>query len=345
MSFEPPPDPRTARRSTIGRWVTFLLAIVLVVLVAYLGYVGFQGSAQLTDPPSPSRDCRTPAIAYDWVYEAINYDAASDSALADLPDPGDCPEPGAPAGTRLRTTDGIGLAGWYIPAGNGVGPTGPTVVLAHGHGSNKSGMLAYAAVLHDDYNLVLFDFRNHGQSDGTQTTVGALEQHDLSTMIDWVVNRKDPDQIALLGSSMGGGTALAEAVADQRVDAVILDSTHATLANALEARLADAGYPLSLPGSWSILLGSLLRTGQDLSSVDAIQTIRVYRRPILIIVGGQDDQIGGDDGQALLNAAEAGGSSAELRVCPGAGHGGPVGVCESDYREWVLGFLERSLAP
>ena len=111
-------------------------------------------------------------------------------------------------------------------------------------------------------------------------------------MIDWVVSKKEPERIAVLGVSMGGATALAEAVGDARVDALILDSTHATLANALQARLDAAGYPLSLPGSWAILLGSLLRTGQDISSVDPMQTIGSYARPLLIIVGGGDDSIG-----------------------------------------------------
>ena len=133
------------------------------------------GLGQLVDPPAPSTDCRTPALAYNWVYEAVNYDAASDAALADLPTRGAARGPALPPDDG-STSDEIGLAGWYIPAGNGSGPTGPTVVLVHGQGGNKSGMLEHAAVLHDEYNLVLFDFRNHGQSGGPQTTVGAREQ-------------------------------------------------------------------------------------------------------------------------------------------------------------------------
>jgi pimeloyl-ACP methyl ester carboxylesterase len=345
MPYEPPPDATTARRSAIGRWVSFALAVILVGLVAYLGYVGFQGSAQVAEPPTPSRDCRTPGMApYGWVYEAINYDAASDAALADLPDPDNCPGPGAPAGQRLQTTDGVEVAGWYIPAGNGAGPTGPTVVLAHGHGANKSTMLGHAAVLHDDYNVVIFDFRNHGQSGGSQTTGGVAEQADLRAVVDWIDAKKEPEQIAVLGSSMGGAASLNEAVSDQNVDALILDSTHATLASALQARLESGGFPLSLPGSWSILLGSLLRTGQDISAADPVQHIGLFDRPVLIIVGGQDASIGDQDGQDLLAAAEAGGTPAELKVCADAGHGGPLETCRGDYRDWVLGFLARSLA-
>jgi uncharacterized protein len=343
MPYEPPADARSVRRATIGRWVSFALAVILVGLVAYLGFVGFEGSAELVEPPSPSRDCRTP-VAFGWVYEAINYDAESDSGLADLPDQQNCPGPVAPAGPRLQTAEGIRLAGWYIPAGNGSGPTGPTLVLAHGHGANKSGMLAYAEVLHDAYNLVMFDFRNHGQSGGTQTTAGLLEQEDLRAVLDWIDTKKEPEQVAVLGVSMGGATALAEAVTDARVDALILDSTHATLAGALQARLEAGGYPLSLPGSWAILLGSLLRTGQDISAIDPIHSVTALRRPLLIIVGGRDDRIGDNDGQELLAAALEGDSAAVLEVCPSAGHGAEVTTCEGDYRDWVLGFLARSLA-
>jgi pimeloyl-ACP methyl ester carboxylesterase len=345
MPYEPPQDPRAARRSTITRWVSFALVAILLALVAYLAYIGVAGSGQLADPPSPSRDCRTP-LANRWVYEAINYDATSDAILADLPDPTDCPQQGAGAGGELTTKDGTSIAGWYVPSDSGSGPTGPTVVLAHGFGGNKSTMLAFAKLLHDDYNVVMFDFRNHGQSGGTQTTAGVLEEDDLRAVIDWIDDEKAPEQLAVLGVSMGGAAALSEAVGDQHVDALILDSTHATLANALQARLEREGYPLSLPGAWSILLGALIRTGQDVSAVDPVQRIAQYHRPVLIIVGGQDDQIGPTDGQDLLAAANRGGTpSAELEVCDDAGHGQAIQSCGGAYGDWVLGFLERSLAP
>jgi pimeloyl-ACP methyl ester carboxylesterase len=346
MPYEPPQDPRTARRSTITRWVSFALVAILVALVAYLAYVGVAGSGQLTDPPSPSRNCRTP-LAYGWVYEAINYDATADTALADVADPSDCPTQGAAAGDELRASDGTPIAGWYIPSGSGGRPSGPTVVLGHGFGGNKSTMLAYAELLHHDYNVVIFDFRNHGQSGGSQTTAGVLEQEDLRAVIDWIGDEKGPEQLAVLGVSMGGATALSEAVGDQAVDALILDSTHATLANALQARLERQGYPLSLPGAWSILLGALIRSGQDVSAVDPVQRIGLYDRPVLIIVGGRDDAIGPTDGQDLLAAAREDGTDdgAELQQCDAAFHGQALETCGGAYADWVLGFLERSLAP
>ena len=145
---------------------------------------------------------------------------------------------------------------------------------------------------------------------------------------------------------MGGAAALAESIADDRIAAVILDSTHATAAGAIQARLDANGYPLSLPGSWSALLGSLIRTGEDISAVDPVQRVAHYaNRPLLIIEGGQDDLIGPTDADDLLAAADEAEADAQLEICLPAGHGESLEACAGEYRDWVLGFLTRSLAP
>jgi uncharacterized protein len=344
MSFELPSDPRTERRTRITQWVSFAVAALLVALIAYLGYVGYEGSRQLTDPPSDSTDCRTPAVS-GWPYEAINYPVETDAELQAEAEPKDCTRQGAAAGDALTAFDGTRLAGWYIPSASGSGPAGPTVVMVHGWGSNKSAMLDRAAILHDAYNLVIVDLRNHGQSEAAPTTQGIREARDVEAVVDWLESAKAPDWIALFGVSMGGVTALNEADDDPRIDAVILESTHATIANAAQARIDAAGYPLSLPGSWAVLLGTLVRTGEDVSSADAVQAIaRLDERPVLIISGGQDEAIGENAATELLAAAEEAGSRAELHVCEEAGHASALDTCPGAYPDWVLGFLERALA-
>ena len=346
MPYELPDEAPAARGTAIWRWVSFALAALLLIVVLYLGYVGFAGSAQLVDPESPSRDCRTPSLTFGWTYEVINYDPAGDLALESAGDLTTCPQPLPAAGDELVASDGVRLAGWYVPAGTGIGAGGPTIVLAHGHGMNKSAMLEVAALLHDDYNLVLFDFRNHGQSQPSATTVGLLERLDLRAVIDWLEARKQPSSIGVLGVSMGGAAAINEAVADDRVTALVLDSTHGTLANAIAARLDRQGYPLSLPGAWAVLFGGLVRTGQDMSSADPVQVAERYGdRPLLVISAGRDDSLGHDDAQEIAAAARAGGSAVELETCADAGHAASLEVCADDYRNWVLGFFGSALEP
>jgi pimeloyl-ACP methyl ester carboxylesterase len=344
MPYEPPPQSLT-RRSRVTQQVTFLFAALLVVLVAYFGYVGFEGSRQFTDAPTPSADCRTPATM-GWDYEAVNYDRSADEALADEPDPSNCTALGAPAGDEVTGPGEVGLAAWYIPAGSGAAPGAPTVVIVHGWGSSKNDMLDRATVLHGAYHLLIPDLRNHGQSGDAQTTQGLREAADLLAMIDWLEREKSPTAIAVLGVSLGGATALAEANRDERIAGVIVESTHATLANAIQARLERAGYPLALPGSWAILLGSLMRTGVDASSVDPILGVqRLDERPLQLVYGGADDSIGPDDGTILQTAADEAGSAVDLAVCGGAGHAESLEVCPEVWTEAVLGFLERVIGP
>jgi pimeloyl-ACP methyl ester carboxylesterase len=319
------------------------MALALALLVVYLGWVGYQGSL-LFAANDRAGDCRTPTSAFGWSYEAINYEISSDRDLESFTDRLACPNQGQAAGEDLTTADGVRIAGWYIPADNQAGPTAPTVVLAHAEGANKSEMLAWASPLHAAYNLVLFDFRNHGQSSGEVTTMGVREAADLRTVLDWLAKAKRPSSIAVLGVSMGGAAAINEAIADSRVAAVILDSTHATLANALGARLDRDGYPLSIPGAWSILLGGLLRTGEDMSSADPVQAIGRYgERPVLIIAAGRDRAIGPNDAADLLAAAREDGASTEMDTCTDAGHAGSISTCSAEYAGWLLTFLGRAL--
>ena len=319
------------------------MAFALVLLVVYLGWVGYQGS-QLFAANARAGDCRTPTSTFGWSYEAINYPIGSDGDLESFPDRLNCFRQGEAAGDALTTGDGTRIAGWYIPAANGSGATSATVVLAHADGANKSEMLPWADLLHADYNLVLFDFRNHGQSSGRRTTMGVREAEDLRAVLDWLEEEKRPASIGVLGVSMGGAAAINEAASDPRVDAVILDSTHATLANALQARLDRDGYPLSLPGAWSILLGGLLRTGEDMSSADPVQAIARYReQPVLIINAGSDGAIGPNDASDLLAAAQQAGGSAELETCADAAHAQAISTCSSEYADWLLTFLGQTL--
>lgn len=344
MPWEPPATATSDRRARIGQWVSFALAAILVALLAYLAYVGFVGSGQLADAPGHSAACGTPADL-GLAYEAINYEIENDEELAAYPDHAACPSQGAPAEDAVEASDGVRIAGWYVPATSDIGPEGPTVVLLHGWGSNKSNMLDLVELLAPSYNVVAIDLRRHGQSSADQpTTQGVTEQRDVVAVLDWLDATKRPGRVALLGVSLGGATALALTTHDPRVAALILDSTHPTLQGAVQARIEEAGYPLSLPASWGVLMGGLLRTGTDMTSVDPDRAIRrVGDVPVLILVGGEDTSIGPDPGQRLLAAAEAAGVDATLEVCPSAGHAGLVDACPDDYRSWVLGFLDSAL--
>jgi len=67
------------------------------------------------------------------------------------------------------TTDGLELKGWYIP---NRGDQAKTVILLHGYPADKGDILPVLSFLSAHYNLLLFDFRYLGQSQGRISTIG-----------------------------------------------------------------------------------------------------------------------------------------------------------------------------
>jgi pimeloyl-ACP methyl ester carboxylesterase len=334
----------------LRRVLLTLVVLVLVAGAAYTGYVGYEGSRQLVEASTDPADCGTPEVQFGWAYEAINYDIADDAALESR-NPGmtQCTDQGTKAGDEVVTDDGVRIAGWYIPAANGSGPTAPTVVLVHGFNNSKANILAYGEGLHQQFNLVAFDMRNRGRSTGTQTTAGVLEQKDLRAIIDWVEREKHPAHLGVLGNSLGAATAMAEARDDPRVEALALDSMHTRLQYQIEARLQHAGHP-AYPGTWAIFLGIRLRTGLDVGSIDAADEIaQVADRPILLTHGTADTEDLPARTQQFYDDALAAGVSIELYWCEGAGHNAPAGmpvrVCHDEFGTWMQDFFSQALAP
>ncbi len=322
--------------------------VVLIGLVAYTGYIGLEGSRRLVERDGTSSDCRTPDVQYGWRYEAINYDIDDDAQLrARNDDLTDCAYEGAPAGDEVVTDDGVEIAGWYVPAANGAGPDGPTVVVVHGFKSNKSTVLRYGVGLHQAFNLVFYDARNTGRSGGSQTTGGVLEQNDLRAVIDWLERTKHPQRIGVLGNSLGAATTLAEVRTDPRVNAVALDSMHTRIRYQIEARV-DAEYVSYFGTTWAILTGIGLRTGVDLTTIDAEDTILEYgRRPLLVIHGTADTEDLPHRTESFVAHARSLDIPVELEWCPDSGHnalaGMPVDVCADAFADWTRTFFASAL--
>ena len=325
-----------------GRLLAGTTAVGLIGIASWSGYSGLVGSDEMVHPTGKWPHCDTPASRFAWDYEAINYDKADDKRLAaTYPDLQNCVTQGTTAGSDVVTTDGVAIAGWYIPAATGTGPRGPTVVIAPGWKSNKSEILKYAPPFHGAFNLVLLDLRNGGRSGETLTTWGYREALDIRAIVDWLVRTKDPVWIGGMGNSMGAATILAAAVDDPRIEALILDSMHGSVA----ATLADGiEYEQHLPGfptAWAMVAASSVRIGADLTSIDPVRTIaRLGKRPVLLLHGTADMLDRPEQSaERTLAAARQAGVPVMLRYCDGAMHGAVIDHCPEQWASWVADFL------
>ncbi len=234
----------------------------------------------------------------------------------------------------LTSSDGITLRGWYIPSQNGA-----AVILAHGYVDNRQFLLPEAAFLtRAGYGVLLFDFRGHGDSGSATATLGDHERRDLRAALDFVASQPDidPDRIGGLGFSMGAAILAGVAAEDERLRAVVIESSYATLDDVIKQRL-------SLPG---VLRDPLVRVFEwrENANIEAVRPVddlcRISPRPVLLIYGDQDDVLPPGSQQRMVAA-----------ICPptetwlihGVGHIYYRDHHTADYEARVLAFFAQAL--
>jgi pimeloyl-ACP methyl ester carboxylesterase len=125
----------------------------------------------------------------------------------------------------FRTRDGLTMRGWFGFAH----ADSPVILFGHGYPATREQMIPYAAFLYAaGYNVLLFDWRAWGESEGTTTTFGLHESDDLSAAMDYLLTRPDlhNPRFGGLGVSLGAGLMLLGAAHDHRLAAVVGDSTY-----------------------------------------------------------------------------------------------------------------------
>ena len=137
---------------------------------------------------------------------------------------------------ELHTGDEVSLAGWYVPSANGA-----AVVLLHGAGSTRSGVLQQAAVLaRAGFGVLMVDARGHGDSGGRAMDFGWHGDAEIAAATAYLAARPDvdADRIGAVGMSMGGEEAIGATATNRLLRAVVAEGATARTA-ADEAWLSD----------------------------------------------------------------------------------------------------------
>jgi fermentation-respiration switch protein FrsA (DUF1100 family) len=233
--------------------------------------------------------------------------------------------------------DGLRLRGWWIPA---PGPDRAVVIL-HGHMGSMDMDVHRAPALHAaGFNVLLFDFRGHGRSDGRQITFGYLERRDVQGAVAFLRSR-GMCRIGLLGFSLGGITATLSAPLCPEVAAVVNDGGPIRMRTAVAARGVEWGFPawLTRPMAWLAIAMTSVRLRANLFRYEAVHWVgKIAPRPILFIRGDRDQY--GPDFDDLYAAA---GSPKELWRVPGAGHVTLSSTVPEEHRQRVIAFFQKYL--
>lgn len=140
----------------------------------------------------------------------------------------------------LKTADSLQLESWYAKHDSAKG----TILMFHGHGSSKSGIIAEARKLYEmGYDVLLTDFRAHGNSEGNTTSIGIYESRDVKAVYDYAKANGEKN-IIIWGISMGAATAL-KAVDEYGIkpSKLILEMPFGSLHSAVQGRMKTMGLP------------------------------------------------------------------------------------------------------
>ena len=235
--------------------------------------------------------------------------------------------------------DGLTLRGWFIPAALSRG----TVIFCHGHAGSMDPDLKYVPAFRDrGYNVLLFDFRAHGRSDGQIVSMGSLEQWDLLGAVDYL-QRRGIERVGVLGFSMGGRVAISTAPQSEAIAAVVSDGGPATLLESIVAGSRERGLPgvLALPVAWLTLWLAGRLVGCNLSEADAVYWVaKLSPRALFLIHGGRDPYVSTAAVEALFATAR---EPKELWIVPKADHRQVDEQHPDEYLTRVIGFFDRYL--
>src|SRR5512144_1562260 len=243
----------------------------------------------------------------------------------------------------FTSEDGVRLSGWLVKPPLPYPPS-PAIIICHGVGANKSDFTEFAIALsRRGYEVLLFDFRAHGGSGGSRTSLGYREQKDVLAALGDLKTRQeiDPPRIGIYGSSRGGSTAILAAAKARGFRAVVADSAFTSLKDMARTAITGVYHLPVFPFLPLTVLGYELYFQTSIDAVSPVTAIAgISPAPVLIIAGEGDELIPVDNGRRVYAAAK---EPKELWIVPGAGHGGTIAAAESEYEKRVGEFFDKSL--
>lgn len=297
--------------ATRRRW--WLVTVPVMLVVAYVSLWTLGQAVAASFPPRPELGARTPA-ALGLQHREVTFESR----------------------------DGVGLSGWYVPSANGA-----AVVLLHGSGSTRSGVLDQAEVLaRHGYGVVLFDARGHGQSAGRGMDFGWFGESEARGAIDFLGDQPevDPARIGLVGMSMGGEVAVGTAGVDDRVAAVVAEGATNRVSDD-KAYLSRYGVRGDVQQGIDALTSGLTDLLTDAPRPaplrESVETAGHRAEPtqFLLIAAGDIP----DEGYAADHICSGAPGACEVWTVPGAGHTQGLRVAGEEWEDRVTGFLDRTL--
>lgn len=197
---------------------------------------------------------------------------------------------------EFRAADGTALFAWFMPAR---GEAHGTVLYLHGNAQNISAHFGNVAWMPAaGFNVLAFDYRGYGGSEGRPTLAGV--QLDIDAAMRQLIERPgvDPDRILVFGQSLGGALAIYYVAHSQyrsHIRAVIADSAFADYRQVAKEKMADffITWPLQWLPDYTV--------DNDYAPRAAVAALAPI--PLLLIHGERDSIVSPRHSEILYDAA------------------------------------------
>ncbi len=236
---------------------------------------------------------------------------------------------------EFPSRDGLMLRGWLMQGEE----TKPSLIFGHGlFRSRREGLERGSALNKRGFSVLLFDFRNHGESDGSSTSLGFLERLDVLGAYDFLKEKTERRRFVLFGVSMGA-VAVIHAAGDfqQDLEAIIADSPFQSLNETVvhhAGMLALPSFPFADLFVWNFTRITQY-AAEDLNTLEALR--RLDEIPVLLIYGKEDRRLPPSGIQNIFDAIPS--AKKKLVLFEDATHGAAYRINPELYVETLVEFL------
>jgi dipeptidyl aminopeptidase/acylaminoacyl peptidase len=241
----------------------------------------------------------------------------------------------------VAASDGSHLQGWFARPAKA---NGDAVILLHGVGDNRQGMMGFAELfLSNGFAVLVPDSRAEGESGGDFPTYGLKESNDVHRWFEWLVMQQQPKCVFGMGESMGAAILLQSVEKENRFCAVIAESSFASFRQIAYVRVGQffrtgtwLGRVALRPAVELAFLYGMATRGINLADASPERSVVGSRVPIFLIHGLADDNIPPQQSERIRahNPAEI-----VLWEVPNAGHCGAVNAAGQEFDTRVVGWF------
>ena len=175
------------------------------------------------------------------------------------------------------------------------------------------------------FDVIAYDSRAHGASEGEHCTYGYYEKLDLRHVLDQV----GADSVVVIGHSLGAAVALQTAAIEPRIRAVVAAAAYSDLRTIATERAPFIFTKGSIAGAFKRAEQDASFRVDNVSPVNAAAHISV---PVLLIHGEADRNTAPSHSQRIYAALRG---PKKLLLVPGAGHNDVLrGEVWKEIEEW-----------